>query len=122
MTYACAFCGEENDTFVDPAAARARRETRRAIVADPSHSITASRRRCGSAPRLCRDDPLALAGGRGVYADLDQRDTSMGSSIASTIQQMSMSFGVAAASLTTAVFRPGPLNHRRGAGWIFLHC
>jgi len=41
-----------------------------------------------------------------VYADLAERDTSMGSSIASTIQQMSMSFGVAVASLTTAVFVP----------------
>ena len=41
-----------------------------------------------------------------VYADLDERDTSMGSSIASTIQQMSMSFGVAVASLATAVFVP----------------
>src|SRR5262245_10544011 len=41
-----------------------------------------------------------------VYADLGERDTSMGSSIASTIQQMSMSFGVAVASLATAVFVP----------------
>ena len=41
-----------------------------------------------------------------VYADLDERDTSMGSSIASTMQQMSMSFGVAVASLTAAVFVP----------------
>jgi MFS family permease len=41
-----------------------------------------------------------------VYADLDERDTSMGSSIASTMQQMSMSFGVAVASLVTAVFVP----------------
>ena len=41
-----------------------------------------------------------------VYADLNERDTSMGSSIASTLQQMSMSFGVAAASLIAAVFVP----------------
>jgi len=39
-----------------------------------------------------------------VYADLGDPDTSMGSSIASTMQQMSMSFGVAASSLTVAVF------------------
>jgi EmrB/QacA subfamily drug resistance transporter len=41
-----------------------------------------------------------------VYADLPERDTSMGSSMASTMQQMSMSFGVAVASLTTAMFIP----------------
>lgn len=41
-----------------------------------------------------------------VYADVDARDTSMASTIASTLQQMSMSFGVAAASLATAVFIP----------------
>ena len=39
-----------------------------------------------------------------VYADLSEADTSMGSSIASTLQQMSMSFGVATASLAAAVF------------------
>jgi len=39
-----------------------------------------------------------------VYADLTEADTSMGSSIASTLQQMSMSFGVATASLAAAVF------------------
>ena len=39
-----------------------------------------------------------------VYADLADADTSMGSSIASTLQQMSMSFGVAVSSLTVAVF------------------
>jgi len=41
-----------------------------------------------------------------VYADVQQADESMASTIASTMQQMSMSFGVAAASLTTAVFIP----------------
>ncbi|HVW20139.1 MAG TPA: DHA2 family efflux MFS transporter permease subunit [Opitutaceae bacterium] len=39
-----------------------------------------------------------------VYADLTEADTSMGSSIASTLQQMSMSFGVAAAALAAALF------------------
>jgi EmrB/QacA subfamily drug resistance transporter len=41
-----------------------------------------------------------------VYADVKPADASMASTIASTMQQMSMSFGVAAASLTTAVFIP----------------
>jgi MFS family permease len=41
-----------------------------------------------------------------VYADVTEADTSMASTIASTLQQMSVSFGVAAASLTTALFIP----------------
>lgn len=41
-----------------------------------------------------------------AYADVGARDTSMASTIASTLQQMSTSFGVAAASLATAVFIP----------------
>ena len=41
-----------------------------------------------------------------VYADVADADTSMASTIASTMQQMSMSFGVAAASLATALFIP----------------
>ncbi|HTB97689.1 MAG TPA: DHA2 family efflux MFS transporter permease subunit [Terracidiphilus sp.] len=41
-----------------------------------------------------------------VYADIGERDTSSASSIASTMQQMSISFGVAAAGLTTAFFVP----------------
>ena len=41
-----------------------------------------------------------------VYADVAESQTSMASTIASTIQQMSMSFGVAAASLATALFIP----------------
>jgi len=41
-----------------------------------------------------------------VYADVKESDASMASTIASTMQQMSMSFGVAAASLTTAIFVP----------------
>jgi len=41
-----------------------------------------------------------------VYADVSERDTSMASTIASTLQQMSVSFGIAAASLTTALFIP----------------
>ncbi len=41
-----------------------------------------------------------------VYADVSKDDTSMASTIASTMQQMSMSFGVATASLVTGIFVP----------------
>ena len=41
-----------------------------------------------------------------VYADISEEQTSNASSIASTVQQMSISFGVAAAGLTTAFFVP----------------
>jgi EmrB/QacA subfamily drug resistance transporter len=41
-----------------------------------------------------------------VYADIDEQQASGASSIASTMQQMSMSFGVAWASLVTAFFIP----------------
>ena len=40
------------------------------------------------------------------YADVTEDDTSMASTMASTTQQLSVSFGVAAASLTAAVFIP----------------
>jgi hypothetical protein len=42
-----------------------------------------------------------------VYADVEEHDASSASSIASTMQQMSISFGVAFAGLTTAFFVPG---------------
>jgi EmrB/QacA subfamily drug resistance transporter len=41
-----------------------------------------------------------------VYADITEQDTSSASSIASTMQQMSISFGVATAGLATAFFVP----------------
>jgi EmrB/QacA subfamily drug resistance transporter len=41
-----------------------------------------------------------------VYADITEEQTSNASSIASTMQQMSMSFGVASAGLATAFFIP----------------
>ena len=41
-----------------------------------------------------------------VYADVTEEQTSGASTIASTMQQMSMSFGVATASLVTAFFIP----------------
>lgn len=42
-----------------------------------------------------------------AYADIAQSDSSMASTIASTLQQMSMSFGLACASLVTAWFLSG---------------
>jgi ABC-type Fe3+-siderophore transport system permease subunit len=42
-----------------------------------------------------------------VYADIAEPDTSAASSIASTMQQLAISFGVATAGLTTAFFVPG---------------
>jgi len=39
-----------------------------------------------------------------VYADLPDRDTNMGITIASTFQQLSMSFGIGVSFLTTALF------------------
>jgi EmrB/QacA subfamily drug resistance transporter len=42
-----------------------------------------------------------------TFADLEDADESSGSSIASTVQQMSISFGVAIASLATIVFLGG---------------
>jgi hypothetical protein len=41
-----------------------------------------------------------------VYADVSEEQASSASSIASTMQQMSISFGVATASLATAFFIP----------------
>jgi hypothetical protein len=50
-----------------------------------------------------------------VYADISDGQTSMASTIASTTQQMSMSFGVAAASLAAAFFIPVQLDSAAGA-------
>jgi hypothetical protein len=41
-----------------------------------------------------------------VYADVTEEEASSASTIASTLQQMSISFGVASASLATAIFIP----------------
>jgi hypothetical protein len=49
-----------------------------------------------------------------VYADIDEDNTSSASSIASTIQQMSISFGVAAAGLTAAFFISSRLHSSPG--------
>lgn len=60
-----------------------------------------------------------------VYADVAERDTSMASTLASTVQQMSMSFGVATASLVAALFIPDrahadPARMIRGIHEAFL--
>jgi hypothetical protein len=48
------------------------------------------------------------------YADVAAPDASMASTISSTLQQMSLSFGVAAASLATAIFIPDRFRSRPG--------
>ena len=45
-----------------------------------------------------------------VYADVTEEQASSASTIASTLQQLSMSFGVASASLATALFIPDRMN------------
>jgi EmrB/QacA subfamily drug resistance transporter len=45
-----------------------------------------------------------------AYADVTERQSSSASTIASTLQQMSISFGIACASLATAVFVPDRFN------------
>jgi len=50
-----------------------------------------------------------------VFADLTEAETSNGSSMASTGQQLAISFGVAAAGLTTAFFIPVQLHSTPGA-------
>jgi MFS family permease len=45
-----------------------------------------------------------------AFADVNTRQTSAASTIASTLQQLSISFGVAAASLVTAAFIPDRFN------------
>ncbi|MGB8535948.1 MAG: DHA2 family efflux MFS transporter permease subunit [Acidobacteriaceae bacterium] len=48
-----------------------------------------------------------------AYADIDEGQTSNASSIASTMQQMSISFGVASAGLATAFFIPASHTNQR---------
>jgi EmrB/QacA subfamily drug resistance transporter len=60
-----------------------------------------------------------------VYADVTEEQTSNASSIANTMQQMSVSFGVASAGLTTAFFVPSgahsnPAQMIRGVHEAFL--
>jgi EmrB/QacA subfamily drug resistance transporter len=53
-----------------------------------------------------------------VYADVTEEQTSSASTIASTMQQMSMSFGVATASLVTALFIP---DRSHSSPWEMIH-
>jgi len=56
-----------------------------------------------------------------VYADISDEQTSNASSIASTAQQMSLSFGVASAGLATAFFVPDRVRSNPGALIHGLH-
>jgi len=56
-----------------------------------------------------------------VYADVPQDNASNASSIASTLQQLSMSFGVAAAGLTTMFFIPTSIRASPGEMISGLH-
>jgi EmrB/QacA subfamily drug resistance transporter len=49
-----------------------------------------------------------------TYADINEEQTSSASSIASTMQQMSISFGVASAGLATAFFIPARVHTNQG--------
>jgi EmrB/QacA subfamily drug resistance transporter len=59
-----------------------------------------------------------------VYSDITPEETSNASSIASTMQQMSISFGVATAGLATAIFVPstgsGPAEMTHGIHWALI--
>jgi EmrB/QacA subfamily drug resistance transporter len=60
-----------------------------------------------------------------VYADIAALDSSMASTISSTMQQLSMSFGVALASLAAAVFLPDRFHSSaaqmiHGLHWAFI--
>jgi EmrB/QacA subfamily drug resistance transporter len=56
-----------------------------------------------------------------VYADISEEQTSDASSIASTVQQMSISFGVAAAGLATTFFVPDHSRSSPGELILGLH-
>ena len=53
-----------------------------------------------------------------AYADIGERDTAAASSIASTVQQLAVSFGVATASLAAALFIP---DHARATPPEMIH-
>src|ERR1700693_3682395 len=56
-----------------------------------------------------------------VFADVSEQQTSSASTIASTAQQMSISFGVAAASLVTALFVPDRFHAAPRALMLGIH-
>jgi EmrB/QacA subfamily drug resistance transporter len=53
-----------------------------------------------------------------AYADIGEHETAFASTIVSTVQQLAVSFGVAAASLTAALFIP---DHARATSVQMLH-
>jgi fucose permease len=56
-----------------------------------------------------------------AYADLSDKDTSMGSTIGSTVQQMASSFAVAVASLITGLFITDHLHTSSSAMVSSIH-
>ncbi|NTV11261.1 MAG: multidrug efflux MFS transporter, partial [Zoogloea sp.] len=57
-----------------------------------------------------------------AYADIDEADAAMASTIASTMQQMSMSFGLACGSLVTAFYLAGlPQTNQAGVSSALHH-
>ena len=56
-----------------------------------------------------------------AYADIDAKDTAQASTMASTLQQMSMSFGLAFGSLITGYFLDGLSQSDRAAVTTSLH-
>jgi hypothetical protein len=56
-----------------------------------------------------------------AYADIAEGETSMASSIFSTMQQMSISFGITCAGLATEVFIPAGLQLGRGEMMHGIH-
>jgi hypothetical protein len=56
-----------------------------------------------------------------AYADIEQADASMASTIASTLQQMSLSFGLATASLITTFYLAGLSQSDHAAVTRALH-
>ena len=56
-----------------------------------------------------------------VYADITESQTSMASTIVSTVQQMSMSFGVATASLVAVIFIPDRFHSTSHQMIVGLH-
>lgn len=56
-----------------------------------------------------------------AYSDIENEDASMATAIASTLQQMSMSFGLACASLIAALFLGGASQANHGEVTLALH-
>lgn len=56
-----------------------------------------------------------------AYADIDERETAMASTIASTLQQMSLSFGLACGSLLTAFYLSDPARSDAAGVRAALH-